>query len=65
MSRTIRTALAGAALAASLSPVAASADPLPWPPPTTGVGQCTLHWYAVPIFSDDVPFTPYIPHCVW
>lgn len=63
MSRTIRAALAGAALAASFAPAAASAGP--WPPPPIGVGQCTVHWYPLPIFSDDVPVTPYFPYCVW
>ena len=68
MSRTIRLALAGAAVAAALAPTASNAqEPLPrlWPPPPTQVGQCTLWWEPVYIFSDDVPVTPYLPVCYW
>jgi hypothetical protein len=66
VSRTIRLALAGAAVAATLAPAAASADQrLPYPPPPIGIGQCTLWWYPVPIFSDDVPVTVYVPRCIW
>ncbi len=63
MSRTIGVALAGAALAASFAPAAASADP--WPPPPVRVGECTFHWYPIHVFSDDVPITLYFPRCVW
>lgn len=63
--RLVRLALAGAAVTAALA-VPASADPgVPYPPPPTQIGMCTLWWYPVPIFSDDVPFTPYVPRCVW
>lgn len=65
----LRVSLAGAALAAALAPglaPAASADPgLPYPPPPMQIGQCTLWWYPVPIFSDEVPVTPYLPRCIW
>lgn len=68
MSR-IRLAVAGAALAAAFAPFApaASADPATpvWPPGPTHIGQCTLWWRPVYVFSDDVPVTPYVPYCVW
>ena len=63
--RLVRLGLAAAAVTATFA-VPASADPgLPYPPPPIQVGQCTVHWYPVPIFSDDVPFTPYVPRCIW
>ncbi|HEX8002160.1 MAG TPA: hypothetical protein VF519_05650 [Mycobacteriales bacterium] len=62
----LRLPLAAAALAAALAPVApAAADPVPYPPPPMHLGQCTLWWYPVPIFSDEVPVTPYVPRCIW
>lgn len=64
MSR-LRLALAGAAVAAALAPVAPVAAYDPYPPEPIGVGQCTVHWRPLYVFSDDVPFTPYIPYCVW
>lgn len=63
--RLLRLGLAAAAATATLA-VPASADPgVPYPPPPIGVGQCTLWWYPVPIFSDDVPVTVYAPRCIW
>ncbi|HEV2891357.1 MAG TPA: hypothetical protein VGX28_13375 [Frankiaceae bacterium] len=60
----LRLALAGAAVAVALAPITpATADPLP--PPPIGVGQCTVNWRPLYIFSDDVPVTPYYPYCVW
>lgn len=62
----LRLALAAAAVTASVAlPTAASADPVPYPPPPIHVGQCTLWWRPVPIFTSDVPVTPYVPYCVW
>jgi hypothetical protein len=63
----LRLALAAAAVTASVAlPAApASAEPIPYPPPPTHVGQCTLWWRPLPIFTSDVPVTPYVPYCVW
>jgi hypothetical protein len=68
VSRTIRLALAGAAVAAALAPGAAPAQqPVPpgYPPQPIHLGQCTLYWRPLYVFSDDVPVTPYVPYCVW
>lgn len=65
----LRLSLAGAALAATLAPglapAASAQQGIPYPPPPIQVGQCTLWWYEVPIFSDDVPVAVYLPRCIW
>lgn len=54
----LRTTLAAAALLGAVAGPAA-ADPIPDPPPIHTF--CTVYWQPVPIFSDDVPVTPYVP----
>lgn len=56
----MRRVVAAAALAAALTPVAASADV--YPPPSIPVGSfCVLYWVPVYVVSDDVPLTVYLP----
>lgn len=62
--RLLRLGLAAAAVTATFA-VPASADPIPYPPPPIQVGMCTLHWYELPIFTDDVPVKVYLPRCIW
>jgi hypothetical protein len=61
--RAARLVLAAAALAAAAAPSIASADPIPGDPPPIYT-FCTVHWKPMPIFTDDVPVTPYQPYFV-